>query len=235
MRAIYISRKNSRLLLFFAAALALISLSLHWYMPPGLPVEASPYRQGLGGMKQVSLAVNVDWGEEFIPDMLSVLAQYQVKATFFLTGRWADKNGDLADEIARAGHEIGNHAYSHISPNNSSYDTNVAEILRTEQAIEKVTGIKTSLYAPPSGECEEHVLRAAADCGYTTILWSVDTIDWQRPPAATIVQRVESKVHDGAIILAHPTAPTLEALPTLLVELQQEGYRFVTVSENIGL
>lgn len=235
MRAIYISRRNGRLLLLVAVLLCLISMSLRLYMPVSVPVTAEPYRQGLGGEQKISLAINVDWGEDFIPDMLAVLDENQVKATFFLTGRWADNNGELAATIARAGHEIGNHAYSHSSPNGSSYDENVTEILRTEQAIEKATGVKTKLYAPPSGESEEHVLKAAEDCGYTTVLWSVDTIDWQRPPATTIVQRVEGKIHDGAIILAHPTAPTLEALPTLLADLQQEGYSFVTVSENIGL
>ena len=65
---------------------------------------------------------------------------------------------------------------------------------------------RQTLYAPPSGECEAHVLEAADNLGYDTILWSVDTIDWQKPDAATIIERVESKIHGGAIILAHPTA-----------------------------
>ena len=90
----------------------------------------------------------------------------------------------------------------------------------------------TTLYAPPSGECEAHVLEAADNLGYDTILWSVDTIDWQKPDAATIIERVESKIHGGAIILAHPTASTVEALPTIIDDLKEEGYNFVTVSSE---
>ena len=142
---------------------------------------------------------------------------------------------ELAADIAAAGHEIGNHGYSHTSPNASSQEEITDEIQRTEQSIKAATGVTTTLYAPPSGECEAHVLEAADNLGYDTILWSVDTIDWQKPDAATIIERVESKIHGGAIILAHPTASTVEALPTIIDDLKEEGYNFVTVSSNLGL
>jgi probable sporulation protein (polysaccharide deacetylase family) len=200
-----------------------------------LPVVAEPYYHGAAEKAVVSLTINVDWGEEYLPDMLRVLDSYNVKATFFLTGRWVDNNSELAAQIAAAGHEIGNHGYSHVSPNKSSYEKNMEEITSTGESITKATGVNPKLYAPPSGESKEHVLRAAEDAGYTTILWSVDTIDWQRPSPTVIMDRVKKKIHNGAIILAHPTQPTLEALPGLLKYLQDQGYTFVTVSENLGL
>ncbi len=193
-----------------------------------------PYYNGDMSSDKISLSVNVDWGEEYIADLLKVLADSKVKATFFLTGRWCDNNPELASDIAEAGHEIGNHGYSHSSPNNSSATDIKQEIEKTAQAIDAAAGVETKLYAPPSGESEAHVLTAANELGYDTILWSVDTIDWQKPAAQTIIERVKNKIHGGAIILSHPTEGTVEALATLLPDLQKEGYTFVTVSENIG-
>jgi len=192
-----------------------------------------PYYQG-SAKGAVSLIINVDWGEEYLPAMLELMQERGVKANFFLTGRWTEKNPALAAEIMLAGHEIGNHGYSHKSPNNSSLEENMDEISKTEQAIYNNTLVNTTLYGPPAGERDEQVLRAAALLGYTVVLWSLDTIDWQKPSAEVICQRILPRLHDGAIILAHPTAPTLEALPTLLDGIAEQGYKIIVVSANIG-
>ncbi len=235
MQTFYLSKKNSRYFIIYLLAVTVLIVTAKLALPQTTAVSAEPYYQGDITENKVSLAINVDWGEEYIPDMLAVLDEYHVKATFFLTGRWADKNPDIAAAIVAAGHEIGNHAYSHSSPNNNTYEQNIEEITKTEDAIAKATGVTTRLYAPPSGEKEEHVLRAAKDCGYKVILWSIDTIDWQKPDANTIVNRVVGKLHGGAIILAHPTESTLAALPDIIEKAQEQGYVFTTVSKNIGL
>ncbi|MGI6713097.1 MAG: polysaccharide deacetylase family protein [Bacillota bacterium] len=191
------------------------------------------YYQGAGDKKQISFAINVDWGEEFIPEMLQVLEKNKVHATFFLTGRWTEKFPDLALTIAQKGHEIGNHGFSHNSPNKMSLEQNKEEINRAAQIIKSATTKQTVLYAPPSGEKKPHVLMAAHELGYKTILWSIDTIDWKRPASHNIITRVLPRAHNGAIILMHPTHPTLEALPTLISKLKSQGYFLVTVSENI--
>lgn len=237
MRALYISRRQWKLALTYLFTLALM-VGGAWLFLPGSeagPTMGEAYRSGPPESSMVSLTINVDWGEEYLPDLLSILAQHGVPATFFLTGRWTENNPELAREIAAAGHEIGNHGYSHSSPNASTVEEIQAEITSTEQVIHQATGVVTRLYAPPSGECEDHVLQAAEQVGYSTILWSVDTIDWQKPDAETILARVRKKMHGGAIILAHPTAGTVEALDRMIQELEAEGYEFVTVSENLGL
>ena len=203
--------------------------------PETEPAFAQPYRCGAENSDCVSLSFNVDWGEEYLPDILAVLAENDVPATFFLTGRWCDEHTELAARIAEAGHELGNHGYSHASPNESSREEIIDEIDRTEQSIREATGVATRLYAPPAGETEEHVLEAAEQAGYCTVLWSVDTIDWQQPEADTVLQRVTEGLRGGAIILAHPTACTLQALPDIIEAARAAGYRFVTVSENLGL
>ena len=203
--------------------------------PQTAPALAEAYRCGAADSDCISLSFNVDWGEEYLPDILAVLAENDVPATFFLTGRWCGEHPDLAAQIAGAGHELGNHGYSHTSPNASSREEIIEEIHRTEQAVCDAAGVTTRLYAPPSGEAEEHVLEAAEQAGYVTVLWSVDTIDWQQPEADTVLQRVVDQLHGGAIILAHPTACTLTALPAIIQQARSQGYRFVTVSENLGL
>jgi peptidoglycan/xylan/chitin deacetylase (PgdA/CDA1 family) len=114
-----------------------------------------------------------------------------------------------------------------------SKDGNLKEIKKSAQIIDKVIGKPITLFAPPYGERGATVLAACEESGYKFILWSLDTIDWQRPAPETIVQRVTGKAHNGAIVLMHPTAPTVKALPDIITTLKQEGYKLVTVSEMI--
>lgn len=189
-----------------------------------------PYYNGHPGKQQVALACNVFWGEEYLPAMLDALDRGGVKATFFIGGSWAKRHPELVRELAARGHELGNHSYSHPHPNALSREQNREQITRTESLIAELTGVKTTLYAPPYGEFNAAVLAAAADLGYTTILWSIDTVDWKRPPAETILARVMGKLHNGAIILMHPTEPTAQALPELIFRIQGMGYTIKPVS-----
>lgn len=241
MRIFYLNNKRLFLLMLGLVAI-LVAVYVLAGVFPGLgeypdevPTVSSPYYQGPEDKNIISLTINVDWGEEFIPDMLKIMENEGVKATFFLTGRWTENNPELAKEIAAAGHEIGNHAYSHQSPNGAGYDGNCEEIQKTFEAIKAATGLETKLYAPPSGEREDIVLQAAEDMQHTVILWSVDTVDWKRPEPSVIINRVNKKIHPGAIILAHPTNPTLHALPEIISGLKNMGYQFVTVTENLSL
>lgn len=192
-----------------------------------------PIYQGSSKLKEVSLTVNVFWGEEYIPQMLDILKQYNVKATFFLGGTWVKQYPELANNIAQQGHEIGSHGYSHPHPDRLSKSGNLKDIQKAEEVIIQATGVKPKLYAPPYGERGPAVLQAADEASYRTILWSVDTIDWQLPPPEVIVNRVTEKVSNGAIILMHPTAPTVKALPQIIERLKKEGYQMVPVSKLI--
>ena len=87
-----------------------------------------PIYQGNPAKKQVSITVNVDWGEEHLPAMLDILKENRVKAAFFITGRWAKENPKLIQKIANLGHEIGNHGFSHPHVNELALDENMEEI-----------------------------------------------------------------------------------------------------------
>lgn len=236
MRVYFLTRKQIctrfiTAILILAAGFLIVN---HVYRNLSVPTtEITPIYQGLNNKKQISFAVNVDWGEEFIPEMIDTFNGHQIKCTFFLTGRWTEKFPEVAKSIIENGHEIGNHGYKHDSPNKMSQEKVRTDIKKTEQIIKEITGKNTKLYAPPSGEREDHVIRAAHELGYQTILWSVDTIDWQRPASNSIVTRILDKAHNGAIVLMHPTEPTVQALPIVIPELKRQGYKFVTISENI--
>lgn len=198
--------------------------------PEDLAAAAAPYYSGETGEKQVAICVNVDWGEDYISPMLATFAARDVKATFFLTGRWTEKFPAVAKEILDGGMEIGNHGLKHTSPNSMSYEENKADIEAAAGIIEDTLHVKTVLFAPAAGEIDEQVQQAAADLGYRLILWSVDTVDWQKPEVETIVSRVADQAKDGSIILMHPTEHTAAALGEILDALAEKGLKAVPVS-----
>lgn len=203
-------------------------------IPPKVSLDdlgALPIYRGNSQKKQMALMINVAWGDEFLPDMLETLKKYNVKATFFLDGSWTKKNPSIAKQIYDDGFEIGNHAYSHPDMSKYGADAALSQISRTNAVVKQAIGITPKLFAPPSGAFNSTTVKVAHGQGMRTILWTIDTIDWRKPPSATITNRVLSKAENGALVLMHPTAPTRDALRTLIPSLLQKGYRLVTVSE----
>jgi peptidoglycan/xylan/chitin deacetylase (PgdA/CDA1 family) len=107
------------------------------------------------------------------------------------------------------------------------------QIKKGEQAIQRITGRKTTFFTPPYGEQNRQLMTVISELDYHLTMWSVDTIDWQRPEPETIVKRVINKVHNDAIILMHPTEPTAKALPDMLTQLKQDGYKMITVEKIV--
>ena len=165
--------------------------------------------------------------------MLAVLQKQHVKATFFLEGRWTKNNPDLAKMIAEEGHEIGNHSYTHPNMQTLSTQATRQELRKTNEVIEAVTGKKMIWFAPPSGSFRDETVALAAEQGMGTVLWSVDSIDWQKPSPEVLKQRVLSKLHPGAFILMHPTESTAQSLETLIIKIKDKNLHVVTVSEAI--
>jgi probable sporulation protein (polysaccharide deacetylase family) len=190
-----------------------------------------PIFQGNTGAKAVAITVNVDWGEEFIPAMLEEFKKSNAEVSFFVTGKWAEKNPELLKQMAAAGHSIQNHGYRHCHFNQLSPDEVSSEIKKAEEIISKITGQPSTFFASPYGEYNPQLVRTVNGINYKYIMWSVDTIDWQRPDPATIVKRVSNKVHNDAIILMHPTEPTVKALPDMLKYLQEQKYQMITINK----
>ncbi len=181
--------------------------------------------------EMVAFECNVVWGTEYVPQMLDIFAEKDVKITFFIGGEWAKDNPELLKKIAEEGHEIGNHGYGHKHHSRLNLDQNRKEILDTENVIKSIIDYKTDLFAPPYGEYNDTTLKAAQSLGYKTIMWSIDTIDWRRDGVDKILNRVFKNPHNGAMILMHPTKDTVTALPQMIDRLRELGYEIVPVSE----
>lgn len=237
MQVLFLSKKKAIKLAIGIALICIMTFGVYRYTINNLTMPTTkmePIYQGNADKKAIALTVNVDWGEEYIPKMLEVFDTKDVKATFFLSGKWVEKHPDIVKDIYSRGHELGNHGYSHPHPDKLSVQQNIEEIQKTEQAIERITGFKTRLFAPAYGEKKQHVVDAAAKIGYRTIYWSLDTIDWQKPKPSTIVERIVPRAFNGAIVLMHPTENTVLALPEIIHKLKEQGYSFMTVSEIIN-
>lgn len=219
-------------IVFLLLIAGFLSISLLYFNDAGVASKTKEaVYQGNTGNKVVAITVNVDWGEEYIPGMLEVFKKYDAKVTFFVTGKWAEKNPELLKKMHKAGHSIQNHGYKHIHFNSVSSSEANNQIKKAEEVINKTINQRTSYFAPPYGEFNKQLLTVTSDMNYYLIMWSVDTIDWQRPAPETIVKRVLNKVHNDAIILMHPTDPTLKALPGMLDQLKEEGYKMVTIDK----
>jgi probable sporulation protein (polysaccharide deacetylase family) len=195
---------------------------------------AHPIYKGNSNKKMVSIMINVAWGNEYLPVMLETLKAANVKATFFLDGSWLSKNVKVAKQMVEAGHEIGNHAYSH--KNMSTLNRNIAyeEIHRTQKLIEEELGLKNTLFAPPSGDYDEETVQIAHEMKLKTILWTLDTVDWKKPEPSWIIKKITTRLEPGALILMHPTESSSKALPELIRNIKNKGLVPGTVSELLS-
>ena len=182
---------------------------------------------------EIALTIDAAWDADKTPFILDTLDKYNVKATFFLCGVWVKQYPDYVKEIARRGHEIGNHSLTH--PHMSRMDSIAIqkELSDLDDMLEELTGRRSTLFRPPFGEYNDTVIKAAHEAGYEVIQWSRDTVDWKQDRSAqTILDGVLKKLQSGDIILCHNNGYKIETyLPVLIETAQQKGFRFVTVSE----
>jgi len=194
----------------------------------------TPITRGYTGSPNASLMFNVDWGEEYLPQILDTLKERGVPATFFLTGTWAERNATLVARMAREGHEVGNHGAAHSHVESMSRENLQRLIQSGEERIFQASGVRPAkLFAPPYGEWSGEMVTYVAESGYQTILWTVDTVDWRLPAPEAIWKRALAGAAPGALILLHPTEPTVSALPFIVDGLREKGLTLTTVSENI--
>lgn len=187
--------------------------------------------------KQIALTFDDGPHPTLTPEIMGILAENGVTATFFLVGENASWFPEIVRQEAAAGYELGNHTWSHANLREESYEAVCREIDGGERAVWENFEYRTRLLRPPGGCLNDTVIRAAKERDYTLVCWSVDTRDWAHTPTEKIVQNVLRSVEGGDILLFHDyisgNSPTPAALRILIPELKKRGFEFVTVSELI--
>lgn len=222
----------------FLIIIMLVVVSMLAVLGVGLSTTSSVingvYYSGNTESNKISLMINVYWGTEYLDDMLEILDRYEVKTTFFVGGTWAVKESDMLKKMYDAGHEIGNHGYSHKDQDKLNREQNKNEILTTHTLVNDLIGVNMDLFAPPSGAYNKTTVEVATELGYKTIMWTRDTVDWRDKNEEVIYKRAIKDAKGGDLILMHPTACTLLALERIIVSLQEQGFVLTTVSENLA-
>ena len=193
-----------------------------------------------GKNDDMRIALTFDDGPHFryTEEILEILADYGIPATFFLVGQLAEEYPELVRLELQQGHELASHTWSHPHIREVDEAALCLELEKTEELIYSICGVKPSLFRPPEGTCGEIVRRAAGKMDYDVVLWTVDTRDWDHTAPQAIAKNVISNTRPGSIILCHDfvggSSPTPEALRIFIPALLAAGYEFVTVSELLG-
>ena len=199
-----------------------------------------------GPSRRKEIALTFDdgpWGSPPTSQFLDVLERNHVVATFFEIGSQIgtyDRGGALERRMLADGDMIGDHTWTHPDMTTLSSSAQRSQLSMTANAITQAThGFHTCIWRPPYGAYNSGVVSLARSMGLVTIQWDVDTVDWSMPGTSTIYQRAVSGAHNGAIILQHfgggPRYETLAAVPQEIATLRRRGYRFVTVTQLLGL
>lgn len=185
------------------------------------------------------LALTFDDGPspELTPRLLDILRREGVRATFFVIGQNVDAYPDIARRIVAEGHEIANHSYTHAAFTSVGAARMREEIEKTNASIMRATGRAPTALRPPYGAVNERVRQSILnDYHLDVVLWSVDPLDWKRPGANVVADRLVQGAHPGAILLSHDIHPgTIEAVPDVIERLKAKGYGFATVSQLFAL
>ncbi|MDR0446707.1 MAG: polysaccharide deacetylase family protein [Oscillospiraceae bacterium] len=182
--------------------------------------------------KAVSLTFDAAWGNEDTEHLISILGKYNVKATFFVVGAWAERYPESVKALSDAGHEVMNHSDDHAHFTKLSSGEIITNIKEANAKISAACGVTPTLFRAPYGEYDDNVINTVSSIGMTTVQWDVDSLDWKDLSADEITKRVTGKASPGSIVLFHNAAKhTPEALPRIIEFFLREGYAIVPVSE----
>ncbi|MFB6363357.1 polysaccharide deacetylase family protein [Paenibacillus elgii] len=188
--------------------------------------------------KQVALTFDDGPDAKYTVKILDILKKYNAKATFFVVGYQAEKYPNVLSRIVKEGHMLGNHTWSHKDLTKLSGQQINNEIVKLNKVIQNATGEAPKYVRTPYGAVSNKVTKAIEQNGQHNVLWNVDTRDWAGTTPEDMLKNVKANLKPGGIILMHSfggkkgdLSNTIECLPKMIEELQEEGYSFVTVDE----
>lgn len=192
--------------------------------------------------RQVSLTFDDVPDLIFTPQVLDILHNYGVRATFFVVGNRAAAHPEMIRRMIREGHAIGSHSFTHPNGNKIDDAAFQSEILRTEQVLAGITGYKPTLFRPPYGNVTEQQILWLASQNYHIVNWNVDSLDWKGLSGDQVKENVLGHVAPGSVILQHAgggegenLSGTVQALPGIIESLHSQGIEMVTVPELFNI
>lgn len=197
--------------------------------------------QGPSDQRRVALTFDDVPDDHFTPQVLDVLRQYGVKATFFVVGNRAEKYPDILKRMLDEGHIIGNHSYDHANLPKLSDEAFHNEVNRTQRILRAATGRTINFIRPPYGNISEEQIKWLASQGMLIVNWNVDSLDWKGLTAEQIEANIMSHLTPGAIVLQHAAggkdhdlSGTVKALPRIIEELNRQGIEMVTLDKLLN-
>ena len=239
-------------ILFFALTAALLPRAepvMGWGLsfqsegqPPAAPMTPEKLRELGGaywdedGAKVLYLTFDAGYENGYTAKILDILKELEIPAAFFVTGDYLDRNADLVRRMAAEGHIVGNHTMSHPDMTKVDGETFRAELKGVEDKYFAITEqTLPKYYRPPQGVYDEASLKRAQEKGYQTVFWSLAYADWdndRQPSPDEAVEKLNRRIHDGAVVLLHATSKTnAEILERLLTGWMEMGYRFEPITE----
>jgi peptidoglycan-N-acetylglucosamine deacetylase len=199
---------------------------------------------GLGrGTKQIALTFDDGPNDPHTLRLLEVLARHDVRATFFLIGRYVQQLPEISRQIIEAGHVVGNHTFSHPLLIFKSAAEIRQELSDCRSALQDAIGEHSNLFRPPFGGRRPAVLRIARELGLEPVMWNVTGYDWNAPPAAVIELKLAKQIRGGDVVLLHDgghralgadRSQTILATDRLIQRYKTEGYTFVPIPQMIN-
>ncbi len=184
--------------------------------------------------KSVAISFDAGWGSEKTEDILQILEEYDVKATFFLVGLWIDENPQLVEKIYNSGHEIGNHSNTHKDLAKLTQASVGLEISTVNEKVEKITGVAPSVFRSPYGSYNNTVINTCSLNKLVCVQWDVDSLDWKGISAQQITTNILNKTKSGSIVLMHNDSKNIvQSLPMTLDRLKGQGYKICSVGDLI--
>jgi peptidoglycan/xylan/chitin deacetylase (PgdA/CDA1 family) len=220
-----------------AAGAALVSAGYQSLAPTGQWFGRA-FCRGDRASKQIALTFDDGPNDPHTCNLLDVLSRHNVKATFFLIGRYVRQRPDIVAEIAKRGHVIGNHTFTHPLLTFRSPADIRTEIAQCREAIHDAVGEHSDLFRPPWGARRPAVFRIARQLGLQPVMWNITGYDWKASSPEFIERKVSPKIHGGDVILLHDgghaafgtdRSATVVAVDRLLTRYLAEGYEFLTI------
>ncbi len=201
------------------------------------PMLSYPLLNGNTHIPEIALTFDDGPNPFYTPQVLAILQQFGVKATFFDVGYLVADYPNIVRQEYNKGNIIGNHSWSHPVLTYLSAQAIQSQLTSTSNIIQATIGVRPTFFRPPYGATNKTVLAQARNLHNTTVMWDGSAADWNLPGVYVIVSRILHSARNGAILLLHDgggnRAQTVAALPIIIATLKSRGFKFVTIQQLV--